>query len=279
ASLDAAIDAARPVEQADVTAADLYGIFYTGGTTAASKGVMLSHGNIVANQMNMLAEIPFSAKTAYLHAAPMFHAADCAATFGVTASGGMHTFVPRFDAVPVMRTIQQFGVSHPILVPSMINMLVSAPTIGDHDRSTLQLILYGGSPISDALLRRAMQALPQTGFLQAYGMTELAPVASFLSASAHVTDGPHVGRLRSGGRAAVTAEIRIVDDQDREVPRGTVGQIAVRGPMVMQGYWNQPKLTADALRGGWMHTGDGGYMDDDGFVYVVDRIKDMIITG
>jgi len=278
-SLAAAIDAARPIAQAEVTEKDIYGIFYTGGTTAASKGVMLSHGNIVANQMNMLAEIPFRPSSVYLHAAPMFHLADCAATFSVTASAGAHAFVPRFDPVPVMRTIQDRGVTHTIMVPSMINMLVNAPTIGDYDLSTLQMIMYGGSPISDAVLRRAMQALPRTGFLQAYGMTELAPVATFLSTSAHVTDGPHVGRLRSGGRAAVTAEIRIVDDEDREVPRGTVGQIAVRGPMVMHGYWNQPKLTAEALRCGWMHTGDGGYMDDDGFVFVVDRIKDMIITG
>ena len=278
-SLEAAIDGARPIAQADVADADIYGIFYTGGTTAASKGVMLSHGNIVANQMNMLAEIPFGLKTVYMHAAPMFHAADCAATFSVTPGAGTHTFVPRFDPPAVMRTIQDRGVTHTIMVPSMINMLVNAPTVGDYDLSTLQLIMYGGSPISDAVLRRAMEALPNTGFLQAYGMTELSPVATFLSTTCHVTDGPLAARLRSGGRAAVTAEIRIVDDQDREVPRGTVGQIAVRGPIVMKGYWNQPALTANALRGGWMHTGDGGYMDNDGFVFIVDRIKDMIITG
>ena len=278
-SLGAAIDAAQPIEQADFAGDDVYGIFYTGGTTAASKGVMLTHGNVVANQMNMLAEVPFGRQTVYLHAAPMFHLADCAATFSVTASAGAHAFVPRFDPVPVMREIQTRRVTHTIMVPSMINMLVNAPTIGEYDLSTLQLILYGGSPISDAVLRRAMEALPKTGFLQAYGMTELAPVATFLSTTFHVTDGPLAGKLRSGGRAAVTAEIRIVDDDDREVPRGTVGQIAVRGPIVMKGYWNQPKLTADTLRGGWMHTGDGGYMDDDGFVFVVDRIKDMMITG
>jgi acyl-CoA synthetase (AMP-forming)/AMP-acid ligase II len=110
-------------------------------------------------------------------------------------------------------------------------------------------------------------------------MTELSPVATFLSPRYHVTDGPDVCRLRAAGRAAATVEIRIADEEDREVPRGTVGQILVRGPVVMKGYWNQPALTAEALRGGWMHTGDGGYMDDEGFVFVVDRIKDMIITG
>ena len=139
--------------------------------------------------------------------------------------------------------------------------------------------MYGGQSISEAILRRAIDCLPRCGFLQAYGMTELSPVATFLPPRYHTTEGPYAGRLRAAGRAAQSAEIRIVDDQDREVPRGTVGQIIVRGPMVMQGYWNQPRLTAGALRGGWMHTGDGGYMDDEGFVFVVDRIKDMIITG
>src|SRR5262249_30707267 len=163
--------AAQPIPPAEVADGDIYGIFYTGGTTAASKGVMLSHGNIVANQMNMLAESLYRPSSVYMHTAPMFHLADCAATFGVTASAGAHAFVPRFDPVSVMKTIHDLGVTDTIMVPSMINMLVNAPTIGDYDLSTLRTIMYGGSPISDAVLRRAMQALPATGFLQAYGMT------------------------------------------------------------------------------------------------------------
>jgi len=290
-SLNAAIEATDPIAFADASDDDLYGIFYTGGTTAASKGVMLSHGNIVSNAMNMLAEVHFDTETVYLHAAPMFHLADCAATFSVTLGGGVHTFVPRFDPAPVLQVIQDRGVTNSILVPSMIGMLVSAPTIGDYNVTTLKGLLYGGSPISEAVLRRAIECLPGCGFIQAYGMTELSPVATFLSSRYHITDhttdhttdhatdGPNAGRLRAAGRAAHTAEIRIVDDEDHELPRGSIGQIVVRGPIVMQGYWNQPALTAEALRGGWMHTGDGGYMDDEGFVFVVDRIKDMIITG
>ena len=278
-SLDAAIAAAAPIDSADPAAADLFGIFYTCGTTAASKGVMLSHGNIVANAENMKAEAPFETGTIYLHAAPMFHLADCSATFTLTDAGGTHAFVPRFDPVAVMRLIQELGVTNSILVPAMIGMLVNHPAIGDYDLTSLRGLMYGGQCISEAILRRAIECLPHCGFLQAYGMTELAPVATFLPPRYHTTEGPYAGRLRAAGRAAQTAEIRIVDDEDREVPRGTVGQIIVRGPMVMQGYWNQPALTAAALRGGWMHTGDGGYMDEEGFVFVVDRIKDMIITG
>ena len=277
--LAAAIASTDPIEPADPAPGDVYGIFYTGGTTAASKGVMLSHGNIVANAMNMLTEVPFHTATVYMHAAPMFHLADCSATFSLTMSAGTHTFVPRYDPVTVMRLIQDRGVTNSILVPAMIGMLVNAPTIGDYDLTSLTGLLYGGQSISEAVLRRAIECLPCCRFIQAYGMTELSPVATFLSPRYHATEGPDSGRLRAAGRSAPSVEIRIADDEDREVPRGTVGQILVRGPVVMQGYWNQPALTAAALKGGWMHTGDGGYMDEDGFVFVVDRIKDMIITG
>ena len=278
-SLNAAIDAAQPIDEADVSAGDLYGIFYTGGTTAASKGVMLSHANIVANATNMLTEVSFNPDSVYMHAAPMFHLADCSATFSLTMSGGTHTFVARFDPVAVLQAIQTLRITNSILVPAMIGMIVNAPAIGDYDLSSLIGLLYGGQSISEAVLRRALECLPNCAFTQAYGMTELSPVATFLSPRYHATEGPDSGRLRAAGRAAPTVEIKIADEDDREVARGTVGQICVRGPIVMQGYWNQPTLTAEALRGGWMHTGDGGYMDEDGFVFVVDRIKDMIITG
>ena len=124
-----------------------------------------------------------------------------------------------------------------------------------------------------------MAALPGVSFVQAYGMTELSPLATFLPAYFHTAEGRKLGKLRSAGRASLCTEVRIVDAQGIEVPRGTVGEVAVRGPNVMQGYWNKPELTAQAVRDGWMHTGDGAYMDHDGFIFVVDRLKDMIISG
>jgi acyl-CoA synthetase (AMP-forming)/AMP-acid ligase II len=157
----------------------------------------------------------------------------------------------------------------------MIQLLIDAPEAADHDLSSLRHLVYGASPISEALLDRAAKRLPTTEFTQAYGMTELAPVATLLSPEAH-----HNARLRrSAGQAAPHVEVMIVDEQDREVPRGAVGEIVVRGDNVMLGYWNRPEETAKALRGGWMHTGDGGYMDDNGYVYIVDRLKDMIVSG
>jgi len=138
--------------------------------------------------------------------------------------------------------------------------------------------LYGAAPIDDALLLQALQALPGVRFCQVYGMTELSPVITALPASCHAAEAPPHLR-RSAGRPVPIAEVRIVDNLGRPVPTGTVGEIAARGPMVMAGYWNKPEQTAEVLRDGWMHTGDGGYMDEQGYVYVVDRLKDMIVTG
>lgn len=159
-------------------------------------------------------------------------------------------------------------------------MLVDHPAMKKpRDLGALRTIAYGASPISEAVLERAMAALPGVGFVQAYGMTELSPLATLNPASYHTAEGRRLGKLRSAGRASHCTEVRIVDPQGREVPRGTVGEVVVRGPNVMQGYWNQPALTAAALRDGWMHTGDGAWMDDDGFIFIADRLKDMIITG
>jgi acyl-CoA synthetase (AMP-forming)/AMP-acid ligase II len=209
----------------------------------------------------------------------MFHLADLAGVIGVTTMGGTHVIVPAFDPVVVMRAIEQHRVSDTVLIPIMIQRLVDHPERSAHDLSSLQRLLYGGSPIPLAVLDRARKALPTASFVQAYGQTELAPVATILLPADHEETGPVAARLCSGGRAAPHAEVRIVDPEDREVARGEVGEIVVRGGNVMLGYWGRPEETTAALRGGWMHTGDAGRMDADGYVYVVDRIKDVIITG
>jgi acyl-CoA synthetase (AMP-forming)/AMP-acid ligase II len=161
-----------------------------------------------------------------------------------------------------------------LLVPTMIQMLVDHPEVARRDLSCLQAVAYGASPIPQSVLERAMKTFPGASFTQAYGMTELSPVATLLSPADH-----EAGLLRSAGRAAPHSEIRVVDADGAPVPAGTVGEIVVRGAHVMQGYWNQPDATAAALRGGWMHTGDGGYLDEQGYLYVVDRLKDMIVSG
>jgi long-chain acyl-CoA synthetase len=258
---------------------DLAGIFYTGGTTGRSKGVMLSHGNLMANALNALGEGLWPGSSVYLHAAPMFHLANGAAMYSVLLSGGSNVVIQSFTPDGVAAAMQKERVTDVLLVPTMIQMFVDHPTLSNYDLSSLKRITYGASPISDAVLMRAMKALPHIEFTQAYGMTELSPIATLLHWQEHIGDGRAKGRHRGAGRATLGCEVKIVDAEDKIVPTGTVGEIAVRGDVVMMGYWERPEETARAVVDGWMHTGDGGYMDPDGFVYVVDRVKDMIISG
>ncbi|GGC82480.1 long-chain-fatty-acid--CoA ligase [Chelatococcus reniformis] len=278
ADYEALLAAATPVADAMRGRDDLAGIFYTGGTTGRSKGVMLSHGNLVTDSLHALAEGMFSPTGTYLHAAPMFHLANGAAMYAMLLGAGTNVIVRAFSPEAVMDAIARHRVTQVLLVPTMVQMLVDHPAMGSRDLSSLERILYGASPMSEAVLDRTAAALPHVEFMQAYGMTELSPIATLLPPEEHVA-GRAKGRHRSAGRAAIGVDVRIVDEDDNEVPRGTIGEIVARGANVMMGYWNRPEETAKAVVDGWMHTGDGGYMDEDGFVYVVDRIKDMIISG
>ena len=274
-SFEELIAGAAPIPDRHRGGDELAGLFYTGGTTGFPKGVMLSHANLAVSWLGSAASGTMGKPGARtLHVAPMFHLADL--TFwGITVlMGGSHVILPAFDPQAVLTAIAEHQVTEALLVPTMIQLLVDHPQVTEHDLTSLQSIAYGASPITQAVLERAMKAFPGASFTQAYGMTELAPVATLLSPADHAA-----GQLRSAGRAAPHAEVRVVDADDAEVPRGVVGEIVCRGGHVMQGYWNKPEETAAALRGGWMHTGDGGYLDDDGYLFVVDRLKDMIISG
>ena len=276
---EALLARSRPIEDAMRDSADLAGIFYTGGTTGRSKGVMLSHGNLMANALNALGEGLFQGTATYLHAAPMFHLANGAAMYSLLLSGGSNVMIQAFTPEGVMAVVQKERVTDVLLVPTMIQMLVDHPALKSYDLSSLRNITYGASPISEAVLGRAMAALPGARFTQAYGMTELSPIATLLHWNEHIGKGRAKGRHRAAGRATLGCEVRIVDADDKPVAFGTVGEIVVRGDNVMMGYWERPEETSRAVVDGWMHTGDGGYMDDHGFVFVVDRVKDMIISG
>jgi long-chain acyl-CoA synthetase len=279
AGYESLLAAADPIPDTMADAEELAGIFYTGGTTGRSKGVMLSHGNLMFNALQSLAEGTLPRDAIYLHAAPMFHLANGGAMYCMLLNAGTNAIIKAFTPEAVAEAIEHFRVTHLLLIPTMIQMFIDHPGIGRRDLSSLQQIIYGASPISEAVLDRAMLRLPGVRFLQAYGMTELSPLATVLMPEEHVGLGRAKGRHRSGGRAALGVEIRIVDDNDQPVPPGTVGEIVVRGDNVMMGYWNRSEETAKAVVHGWMHTGDGGRMDEDGFVYIVDRLKDMIVTG
>jgi acyl-CoA synthetase (AMP-forming)/AMP-acid ligase II len=237
---------------------------------------MLSHTNLLTSALGMAATGEFMGQGGrLLHAAPMFHLADGAAWAAQTALGGTHVMIPQFSPVAVAAAIEAHRVTDVLLVPTMIQMLVDSPDTADADLSSLARLYYGASPISEAVLDRAAKRLPTTAFTQAYGMTELAPGATLLTTADHATE-----RLRrSAGRALPHAEVRIVDAEDNEVPTGVPGEVVCRGANVMLGYWNRPEETAQALRGGWMHTGDGGFLDERGYLFIVDRVKDMIVSG
>ena len=269
------IAAADPVSDSRRGGDELAGVFYTGGTTGFPKGVMLSHANLAVSWLGSAATGCFGTDgSVTLHTAPMFHLADMAYWGATLLLGGSHVILPGFDPGTVLATIASHRVTDVLLVPTMIQILVDHPQVTEYDLTSLTSVVYGASPITQAVLERAMKAFPSAGFTQAYGMTELSPVATILTRADH-----EQGRLRSAGRAAPHAEVRVVDPDGAAVPNGTVGEIIVRGGHVMAGYWNKPTETQAALRDGWMHTGDGGYLDDQGYLYVVDRIKDMIITG
>ncbi|MET0248187.1 MAG: long-chain-fatty-acid--CoA ligase [Sphingobium sp.] len=269
---------AEPVEDTLRRGDALAAILYTGGTTGTPKGVMLSHNSLSASMLGTIARTgPASAH--YLHTAPLFHIGALSGLFIALYSGSHSRFLPAFEPVAVMEAIDGEGVTELFMVPTMIRMLIDHPRFGAFDMTNVTRIRYGASSIDGALLDRAIAAFPNAAFQQAYGMTELSPVATVLGPEDHGPDARSDGRLRSAGRASTICEVRIVDMQDEEVPRGEIGEIVVRGPNVMLGYWNRPDATAEALRNGWMHTGDMGRMCPAGYVTVVDRLKDMIISG
>jgi long-chain acyl-CoA synthetase len=268
-----------PVADAMRANDDLAGVFYTGGTTGFPKGVMLSHANLYSNALIGLSENLACDTDIGLHAAPMFHLADGLFAQMMSARGCTQVIVPSFQPEVVMQVVQDEKISNALLVPTMIQMLVDHPRLADYRLDSLRQLLYGASPISEALLDRAMQKLPGVQFAQAYGQTEMSPVVSVLGAEHHGAVGRKSGKLRSAGRPAIGVEVRIVDPNGSEVARGSVGEIVARGPGVMLGYWNNSEQTKAALRDGWMHTGDAAYMDDEGFLFIVDRVKDMIVSG
>ncbi|MNJ11491.1 Long-chain-fatty-acid--CoA ligase [compost metagenome] len=280
---EALIDSAMAVEDARRGGNALLGIFYTGGTTGFPKGVMLSHNNVASSAMATLAMGCYGAKATFLHVMPMFHLADIWAITGLFISGGCHVVLPSFEPATVLQTIAQERISEVLLAPTMIQMLLdwrdNDPRSAQLDLSSLDTLYYGASTITPALLDRARQAFPRAQFFQGYGMTELAPMGTTLSGEYHCVEHQASGKMYSAGLASACTEVRIVDADDCEVPRGCIGEVVVRGPNVMLGYWEQACATEAALANGWMHTGDGGYMDADGFVYICDRLKDMIISG
>ncbi len=230
---------------------DLACLFYTGGTTGRAKGVALSHGNLLASIGNVSPLIGFDAAMVHLHCGPLFHLGAGGRLFATTLHGGRHVVLPRFDAAAVLRAIRAEGVTMAVVVPAMVLALLEQPDFVPESLGSLRTLSYGAAPMPQALIEALLRRLPQVGLVQSYGQTELSPVATMLLPGDHVAGSP---RLRSAGRAVPNVELRIADAEDRPLPPSAVGEVQVRGAIVMQGYWQRPEETVQALRGGWMHT-------------------------
>lgn len=269
----------EPIPDAQASGDDLFGIFYTGGTTGPPKGVCLSHSNVCTSALSLLGEGCMTDGAVGLHAAPMFHQDDLMLVTSLLLRGGCHVMLPEFRPDRALSLIQEHGITDLLLAPVMLQSLVDAPNFGNYDTCSVRAVYYSASPASEALLERAMAALPHAGFTQVYGMTETSSVMSVLPPADHDADGRAAGLWRSAGRAGLHAQIQIVDENGQPVPSGEAGEIVARGPGVMQGYLKRPTETANALRGGWIHTGDIGRFDEAGYLFIIDRANDMIISG
>lgn len=275
---DALIAAHDPIPDTGACGDDMAALLYTGGTTGRPKGVMLSHAGIATCSLSLTAAAPNGGAAPGLHVAPFFHIGGVGVIFQFAYRRAPQVIMPAFDPGEALRLIEAHRVGDIFVVPTMLRWLLDHPDMGKRDLTSLTSIRYGAAPIDTTLLSRAMEAIPTAGFMQVYGQTEFSPVVTCLAPADHTGEGAE-RRLTSAGRPLPTATVRIVDRNRAPLATGTVGEIAVKGAQTMLGYWNRPEETAQALADGWLYTGDAGFMDEEGFLHVVDRVKDMIVSG
>jgi acyl-CoA synthetase (AMP-forming)/AMP-acid ligase II len=270
------IEAGKPEVPPEPTEEDPAVLMYTGGTTGLPKGVVLSQRAEMLNLYHAAIAVGLGEDRIYLHQTPMFHAASMAAILGIPASGGVSVFVPLFKPDHVLEVIDRYKVNQTVMVPTMIAMLLNDPNFSRERVASLTTLTYGASPMPAALLQRVLQELPQVDLSQGYGMTESASVLTFLDENDHRRGGEVA---HSAGRPMWGVDLSIQDGEGHILPTGEQGEVCARAGNLMDFYWNRPKETEEAFRGGWYHSGDMGRLDREGYLYLVDRVKDMIVTG
>jgi len=250
-------------------------LMYTGGTTGLPKGVYLEQRAEMLNLMHATSVWPFNDDQVFLHQTPMFHAASMTGLLGVPL-GGTSIFVPVFNAGDVMNAIEQHKVTMTVMVPTMISMVLDHPEFKAERLASLRSLTYGASPMQLPLLEKVQRLFPTLDLFQGYGMTEAAAVISVLTPRDHRQGGDI---LKSAGRSVPGARICIQDESGALLEAGETGEVCVRTGNIMREYWKKPEETEAAFRDGWYHTGDAGYLNEQGYLFLVDRVKDMIVTG
>jgi fatty-acyl-CoA synthase len=272
-----------PLKECLLTGEDLCQIYYTSGTTGRPKGVMLSHGNVWTHALGAIAELHLTDADVWVHAAPLFHLADAWATWAITWVGGTHVFMREFDPQRIFELIQEEKVTITNLIPTMLNLMVNHPDVSRYDYRSLRALLSGGAPIAPELVRKIIDTF-RSDYIQTYGMTETSPYLTLSILKEHLLALPPDEQLRfksKTGKETIAVELRVVNERGFDVARDEkeVGEIIVKGDIVTKGYWRLPEETEKAIRDGWLYTGDMAVMDNEGYVTIVDRKKDMILTG
>jgi len=262
---------------------DIAQIYYTSGTTGRPKGVMLSHKNVTTHALGTIAEIHLTDRDVWIHVAPLFHLADAWATWAITWVGGTHVLIREFNAKTVLETIEREKVTITNLIPTMLNLMVNHPDVIKFDYSSLRLLLSGGAPIAPEVVRKIVETF-KCDYIQTYGMTETSPYLTLSILKEHLKKLSHEDQLRfksKTGREFIGVELRVVNDRGEDIKKDEkeVGEIIVKGDIVTKGYWKLPEETEKSIRDGWLYTGDMAVMDEEGYVTIVDRKKDMILTG
>jgi len=268
---------------ADVEPDDLAWLFYTSGTTGMPKGAMLTHRNLLAMTMNFYADIcpGFTPDDVILHAAPLSHGSGLYALPNI-GKGATNVILESksFDPELVFKSIQEYRVTNIFAAPTMVKLLVDSPALDQYDHSSLRALNYGGAPMLVEDLKKAMEKLGNC-LVQLFGQAESPMTITYLPHRDHVLDGTpeQMKRLASAGFPRTDVEVKIFNSNDKELPPGEMGEIVTRSDLVMKGYWRNPEATAETLYSGWLHTGDMGYIDEGGYLFIMDRSKDMIISG
>ena len=258
-------------------------LYYTSGTTGKPKGVILTHKNICTHALGAIAELHLTDRDRWIHVAPMFHLADAWATWAITWAGGTHIFVRAFDPPEVLEVMETERATISNMIPTMLNILANHPDAKRWNYPSLRVLLSGGAPIAPEVVKKIVQTF-QCDYVQTYGMTETSPYLTMSILKDHLTgltDEEQLAIKSKTGREFIGVQLKVVREDGTEVARDEqeVGEIIVKGDIVTPGYWRLPDETQQAIKDGWLYTGDLAVMDAEGYVTIVDRKKDMILTG